>query len=83
MPHAVFYTVWCLTAVFGSAALTRQLIDWARARGMLDLPNERGSHALPTPRGGGLAIVAVVSAAIRNRSGRWPARCCRRWLSPL
>jgi UDP-N-acetylmuramyl pentapeptide phosphotransferase/UDP-N-acetylglucosamine-1-phosphate transferase len=30
---------------------------------MLDLPNERGSHALPTPRGGGLAIVAVVSAA--------------------
>jgi UDP-N-acetylmuramyl pentapeptide phosphotransferase/UDP-N-acetylglucosamine-1-phosphate transferase len=64
MPHAVFYTVWCLTAVFGSAVLTRQLIDWARARGMLDLPNERGSHALPTPRGGGLAIVAVVSAAV-------------------
>lgn len=63
MPHAVFYTVWCLTAVCGSAVLTRQLIDWARARGMLDLPNERGSHALPTPRGGGLAIVAVVSVA--------------------
>jgi len=63
MTHAVFYTVWCLTAVCGSAVFTRQLIDWARARGMLDLPNERGSHALPTPRGGGLAIVAVVSAA--------------------
>jgi UDP-N-acetylmuramyl pentapeptide phosphotransferase/UDP-N-acetylglucosamine-1-phosphate transferase len=63
MPHAVFYAVWCLTAVCGSAVLTRQLIDWARASGMLDLPNERGSHALPTPRGGGLAIVAVVSAA--------------------
>ena len=63
MPHAVFYIVWCLTAVCGSAVLTRQLIDWARARGMMDLPNERGSHARPTPRGGGLAIVAVVSVA--------------------
>ena len=52
MPHAVFYIVWCLTAVCGSAVLTRQLIDWARARGMMDLPNERGSHARPTPRGG-------------------------------
>ena len=63
MPNVVFFTVWSLTAVFGSAVLTRQLIDWAKARGMLDLPNDRGSHALPTPRGGGLAIVAVVSAA--------------------
>lgn len=63
MPHVIFFTVWSLAAVFGSAVLTRQLIDWARARGVLDLPNDRGSHARPTPRGGGLAIVAVVSAA--------------------
>jgi Fuc2NAc and GlcNAc transferase len=30
------------------------------ARGRLDVPNERSSHAVPTPRGGGLAIAAVV-----------------------
>lgn len=63
MPNVVFFTVWSLTAVFGSAVLTRQLIDWARAHGVLDLPNDRGGHALPTPRGGGLAIVVVVSVA--------------------
>jgi UDP-N-acetylmuramyl pentapeptide phosphotransferase/UDP-N-acetylglucosamine-1-phosphate transferase len=63
MPHALFYTVWCLTAAFGSGVLTRQLIDWARARGVLDIPNARSSHTRVTPRGGGLAIVAVVAIA--------------------
>jgi Fuc2NAc and GlcNAc transferase len=63
MPHALFYTVWCLTAAFGSGVLTRQLIDWARARGVLDIPNARSSHTRVTPRGGGLSIVAVVAIA--------------------
>ena len=63
MPHALFYTVWCLTAAFGSGVLTRQLIDWARARGVLDIPNARSSHTRVTPRGGGLAIVLVVAIA--------------------
>jgi UDP-N-acetylmuramyl pentapeptide phosphotransferase/UDP-N-acetylglucosamine-1-phosphate transferase len=33
---------------------------YAEGRQILDHPNERSSHALPTPRGGGLAIVALV-----------------------
>jgi UDP-N-acetylmuramyl pentapeptide phosphotransferase/UDP-N-acetylglucosamine-1-phosphate transferase len=33
---------------------------WATRRRILDVPNERSSHTRPTPRGGGLAIVAVV-----------------------
>ena len=33
---------------------------WAGRGRMLDIPNVRSSHTRPTPRGGGLAIVAVV-----------------------
>jgi Fuc2NAc and GlcNAc transferase len=36
--------------------LRRLLVRWA----ILDVPNERSSHERPTPRGGGLAVVAVV-----------------------
>ncbi|MFN5755192.1 MAG: MraY family glycosyltransferase [Planctomycetia bacterium] len=63
MPHVLFYTVWCLTAAFGAGVITRQLIDWAKSRGVLDIPNARSSHTRVTPRGGGLAIVAVVVIA--------------------
>jgi UDP-N-acetylmuramyl pentapeptide phosphotransferase/UDP-N-acetylglucosamine-1-phosphate transferase len=41
---------------FGVAAIRRV----AERRQFLDIPNERSSHTRPTPRGGGLAIVAVV-----------------------
>jgi Fuc2NAc and GlcNAc transferase len=41
----------------GGVAVLR---DWAGRRRILDIPNERSSHTRPTPRGGGLAIVAVV-----------------------
>lgn len=37
---------------------------WAARGRMLDVPTERSSHAHPMPRGGGLAIVAVVLAGI-------------------
>jgi len=33
-------------------------------RHILDHPNERSSHSIPTPRGGGLAIVILVIAAV-------------------
>jgi UDP-N-acetylmuramyl pentapeptide phosphotransferase/UDP-N-acetylglucosamine-1-phosphate transferase len=33
---------------------------YAQRRQILDHPNERSSHVIPTPRGGGLAIVALV-----------------------
>ena len=34
---------------------------YAERRQILDHPNERSSHSLPTPRGGGLAIVLIVT----------------------
>src|SRR5207245_8317310 len=37
--------------------------QWALRRNLLDVPNERSSHTQPTPRGGGLAIAAIVIAA--------------------
>ena len=33
---------------------------YAEQRQILDHPNERSSHAVPTPRGGGLAMIALV-----------------------
>ncbi len=38
------------------------IIRWyAERRQLLDHPNERSSHSMPTPRGGGLAIVLLVT----------------------
>jgi Fuc2NAc and GlcNAc transferase len=42
--------------------LTGLIRERALRRGALDLPNERSSHSTATPRGGGAAIVLVVSA---------------------
>ena len=36
---------------------------YAERRQILDHPNERSSHSMPTPRGGGLAIVLLVTGA--------------------
>jgi UDP-N-acetylmuramyl pentapeptide phosphotransferase/UDP-N-acetylglucosamine-1-phosphate transferase len=33
---------------------------WALRRNLVDIPNERSSHTDPTPRGGGLAIAAII-----------------------
>lgn len=43
-----------------SVAVTKQVLYWLRRKAILDRPNERSSHTLPTPRGGGLAILALV-----------------------
>lgn len=56
--------LWAL-APFAGAALaatfaTRLVLTILRRRAILDHPNERSSHALPTPRGGGIAVVAVL-----------------------
>lgn len=52
-----------LTAVL-SWFLVYLYTRWAVARGVLDIPNARSSHARPVPRGGGLVIVVLVSAAM-------------------
>lgn len=57
---------WALPALVmaASALLTGWIRGLAMARGLVDEPNARSSHHLPTPRGGGLAIVAVVLASL-------------------
>lgn len=48
----------------GAAWLTGLVRRFALKRGILDHPGARSSHTLPTPRGGGLAIVLLASAAV-------------------
>ena len=42
---------------------TRIVLDVLVRRAILDKPNERSSHDTPTPRGGGIAVVAVLFPA--------------------
>jgi Fuc2NAc and GlcNAc transferase len=49
-----------LSSIFAAWLLTSVVRNHAVSRGILALPNNRGLHDAPTPRGGGLAIVAVV-----------------------
>jgi len=55
----------CLLLGFVAAlGLTGAMCNWASVLGLIDQPNSRSSHVHPTPRGGGVAIAAVVVAAI-------------------
>lgn len=56
------WCAWCIAAILASALLTRGLIEWTTAKGIIDAPNARSSHTRSTPRGGGLSIVIVVVA---------------------
>lgn len=47
-------------AAIVSAALTGVVRRYAIARSLVDHPNARSSHDRPTPRGGGLALAAVI-----------------------
>lgn len=47
-------------AAAGTSWGTGRLIGWLERRQVIDTPNARSSHTHPTPRGGGLAVVAVV-----------------------
>lgn len=49
-------------AIVSSVVLTGIVRRLVIRSSMLDHPNERSSHSVPTPRGGGLAICAVVFA---------------------
>lgn len=54
-----------LLMVFAIAfVLTAILRSYALKRNVLDIPNARSSHQVPTPRGGGVAIVLSVLAAL-------------------
>ncbi|MEQ9048305.1 MAG: glycosyltransferase family 4 protein [Sneathiellaceae bacterium] len=60
------FWIWFLILGLGAAGLTAAAIAplraWLLRRAILDLPNDRSSHRRPTPRGGGLAVIAVVMA---------------------
>ena len=51
-------------ALAAGAAFTALALRYARWRQLLDLPGQRRSHRVPTPRGGGIAIVAVLLVAL-------------------
>jgi Fuc2NAc and GlcNAc transferase len=53
-----------ISALAASASLTGLVRRLAAGSGVLDLPNPRSSHGIPTPRGGGLAIVLVMTAGL-------------------
>lgn len=53
-------TPFVMSAVLAALLTFVAVPEVARRWGVVDVPNKRSSHALPTPRGGGLAIAAVV-----------------------
>lgn len=55
--HAVLGIAAAIVTVLATGLVLRQL----RARAVLDLPNERSSHDRAVPRGGGIAVMAVVA----------------------
>ena len=59
-------SVWWLAGgvLLATSFLTGALRRYALARGVVDHPNPRSSHDVPTPRGGGLAVVVVMLAAL-------------------
>ena len=60
-------------ALAASLALTGLLRRWLLSRQILDRPNERSAHSAPVPRGGGLAILAVLLPAwTLIAPGLWP-----------
>lgn len=53
-----------LIAFLSGFVLTRSLVKALSKRGVVDVPNERSSHTVTTPRGGGIAIIATLTAGL-------------------
>lgn len=62
MRETGLWLAWGVAAAVVAAALTRRLVIWALARGVVDVPNARSSHGRVVPRGGGISLVIVVAA---------------------
>ena len=52
-----------IAAFVASYGMTFWLLHHSRVRQLIDQPNQRSSHSVPTPRGGGLSMVLVTTAA--------------------
>lgn len=59
-----FDWVLSLFALLLTTLLTGAVRKLATSRGLLDFPNTRSSHERATPRGGGISIVLILSAAL-------------------
>jgi UDP-N-acetylmuramyl pentapeptide phosphotransferase/UDP-N-acetylglucosamine-1-phosphate transferase len=68
----VWWSAWFLVAAAVASVATEWLIGWTSARGVVDRPNDRSSHTRVTPRGGGIAIVAVMAWAVLLAAMLWP-----------
>src|SRR5712692_4049647 len=60
---AVGFSVFVATTAI-SYCVVRLIRLWAERHNVLDIPTARSSHETPTPRGGGLAIVALILPTI-------------------
>ncbi|MEE2932776.1 MAG: glycosyltransferase family 4 protein [Pseudomonadota bacterium] len=50
-----------ISSIAASIAITKLVLNELKRRSILDLPNRRSSHQQPTPRGGGIAVMAVIA----------------------
>jgi len=69
----------CLCALPASWGLTGVVRAQAVRHGLLDVPNQRSSHAAVIPRGGGAAIVLVLSLAAVLLAARGELRPALLW----
>jgi len=60
----MFFSALAAACLFASVIGVAVFVRVASHPRWLDVPNERSSHDVPTPRGAGLVIVVVVSAAM-------------------
>lgn len=51
----------CALAFAAACVVTPLVRNFVLWRGLLDIPNDRSSHRIAMPRGGGIAVVAVVT----------------------
>src|SRR5437879_4565636 len=63
MDEAVWPAGFGVATGLAACLMTRLLIPVLAHRQILDRPNERSSHRVPTPRGGGIAVIGLVSLA--------------------
>ncbi|MDR6992818.1 lipopolysaccharide biosynthesis protein [Luteimonas sp. 3794] len=65
MPASLpFVLALCVAVCLAASVLTALARRYAMSRQLVDMPGERRSHVVATPRGGGVAIVAVVAPAM-------------------
>lgn len=57
MDNKILLAISCLILAFGTCYLVIRLLS----QRLIDTPNHRSSHSIPTPRGGGIALAAVLT----------------------